>query len=259
MLKTFDNSFFLKFQASFLVLSIDYNSHRNKAVFYIYGTIFVFIIMTISTELYLSSEYGVDIILEVLYVIQSFYCILFIFQFICPAIAVRERFEILKGRKMKTKSDVHLTLDIYEKLFECVMLINENLTNQLIYVFELILITVTFEFHNVVATLLNESSVNFIPLTPSLAWIFFYLCYVIIAVHPASNAASVFKQFNSIEYQILKILRYSDQTSYQFYKAFLKYINGYKRKFETIFFDIDWRLLFGVRIKSCFERIDGLI
>lgn len=190
--------------------------------------------------------------LEFFYYIQSLYCKLFIFQFSCTTISIRDRFNMLHTKDIRQKSEIYLVLEGYEKIFQCVELINENLTFQLISVFGFILVIATFEFYSIIS-ISNQESAMIEKMIPSMVWICLYLYYCILAIYPASSAASCFEKINSIEDKILKSIKYIDQDSYQYFQAYLRHIRGHKWKFESIFFDIDWRLLFGVSLLMVFN------
>lgn len=187
-----------------------------------------------------------DIIVSINFNIMHIYCVLFIFQFACPVIAIRERFDLLHARRFHNKFELNLILDVYEKLFQCIDLINSNLTMQLIYMFGLFLGLTIFYIHDIVVVFHNLDRGEFLVLAFDVPWMLLYLFLWIIVIHSAVSTTSSFNKFNSIEYQILCDVKLLDNESFHFIKAYLRHIRGYKSTFETIFFDIDWRLLFGV-------------
>ncbi|CAH1727181.1 unnamed protein product [Chironomus riparius] len=195
--------------------------------------------------LLIMQDLGTDIVMSINYNLMHIYCILFVFQFVCPVIAIRERFNLIYKRRFYSKFEVNLILDVYEKLFQLIELINNNLTMPIIYMFGLFLGLMIFDFHDIVVVLHHEDRGFFMVMAFDGPWMFLYLLLWIFTIHSSVSVSSSFVNFNSIEYQILSDLKSLDNESFDLIKAYLKHIRGYKSTFETIFFDIDWRLLFG--------------
>ncbi|KAL7025301.1 hypothetical protein ACKWTF_013440 [Chironomus riparius] len=189
--------------------------------------------------------FNFDIGISALFNILNIYCIPFIFQFACPVVAIRDRFCLVFQKKHTKMIEIYMTLEIYEKLFECIDLINNNLTFPLIHMFGFLLVSIIFEIHNFILVFHLQAHVNFLILSPNVLWMFLCLHLWIVVIYSSVSTMTSFNKINSIEYQILKDMKSLEPNTFRFIKAYLTHIRGIRKSFETLFFDIDWRLLFG--------------
>lgn len=194
-----------------------------------------------------------DISMSVFFNVLNIYCVPFIFQFACPVIAIRDRFNLIFAKQYSKKFEINVSLEIYEMLFQCIDLINSNLTFQLIYMFGFMLVSIIFEIHTVLVVFHQQSQTKFLVLIPNVLWMLLYLHLWIIVIHSSVSAMNSFSQIGSIEYKILRDMKSLEPAASQYIKAYLRHIRGLRKNFETIFFDIDWRLLFGV-IEGVFKH-----
>ena len=100
---------------------------------------------------------------------------------------------------------------------------------------------------------MQESDAKFNILCPDLIWMANYLFLWSIVAYSSVSATASFNRIDSIEFKILDDIKIIDDESFVFIKTQLREIRSQRRKFETAFFDIDWRLLFGVGNNNFFK------
>lgn len=174
------------------------------------------------------------------------------FQFTCATSAVRYRFDSLHD-KIITKInfnnyEIDTLIDLYQKLFKTLEIINNYFTNQLILTLAFTLIHPILNFYEMVRMSLLDSDYKFYSLLENLEILFRLMVTVVPLISSAVKTVSSAKKMFEIGYEIItqeKILTHASKAKFN---EFLMLKSRSKIYLGTAFYDIDWKLLFNVRI-----------
>ncbi|KAG5671199.1 hypothetical protein PVAND_001410 [Polypedilum vanderplanki] len=174
-------------------------------------------------------------------------CPSIILQFSSAAIAVRDRVKSLHN-KISKKSCLHnyeidLIIEIYEKLFDTLTLINDNLAFQIIPIIAYILIATVLTLYNITRLFLLESILKFVFLLPNFFWISSHAALFIILIHSSVSTMKVIDKIYKIAYEIVKSQKAFNVASEKQFSKFVKLVRRNNFKLRTAFFDIDLKLL----------------
>ena len=218
---------------------------------------FTFLIITITgvgTTLFfhLDGRLPPDILLSAVYSINDFYCFGFIIQFSSAAIALKTRFAILREtfltKKILNDKEVYGFIELHEKLFKCIEMINNNITVQLISTFGYLATSVTLSAYNLVRSYLKDVSMKFILTASNGVWLGLETYLLIIGISSGSSSTSEAQSFHDTGYKILRDRKILSFYCKEDFKEFLESKRSSNFHFVSAFFDIDWRLLLSVSI-----------
>lgn len=186
------------------------------------------------------------------YAINDIYCFGFIIQFSSAAISVRERFAILRetflDKKILNEKEVYGLIELHEKLFKCLKMINKHLTVQLIPTFGYLVSSATFSAYSLARSFLKDVSMKFILTASNGLWLVLEAHVLIIGISSGSSSSGEAELFHDTGYQILRNRKILSFQCKEDYKEFLDSKRRLNFRFVSAFFDIDWRLLLSVSI-----------
>jgi len=193
-----------------------------------------------------------DVLLSLAYTINDIYSFGFIIQFSSVAIAVRDRFAILRetflDKKILDEKEVYGFIELHEKLFNCIKMINKHLTVQLISTFGYLASSITVLAYNLVRSYLKNVAMRFILTVSNGLWVVIEAYVLIIGISSGSSSSAEVESLHDTGYEIIKSRKI---LSYQCKDDFKEFLQSKRRSnchFVSAFFDINWRLLLSVRI-----------
>ncbi|KAG5670826.1 hypothetical protein PVAND_001061 [Polypedilum vanderplanki] len=233
-------------------LSVNFTKHFKMAA------IFIFISVPLTTILNILSclfyIFKVDLgfcndIISILGNLDYIFSSAFAFQFLCAAIAIRDRFNSVHEKVLSTRNfnnyEINLIIDLYKRLFNLINLVNSHVSFQLIPVVAYILMSNTLTFYSMFRLFVTNSVYKYLFLGSELVIIGSNSLILITLIHCSVTAVESAERFFDVAYEIkseLKIQNHEDETK------FLDFVNLMKGKgklrFKTAFFDVNWKLLF---------------
>lgn len=177
------------------------------------------------------------------------YAIGFIYEFTSATMACYERFKMINEKIIKNPNEIQWNIQLYQKLLKIMERINEVISPILIPIVLWLLITQTFMVYTVVRLLLksNTKSNRIYMIFLNVMWSFVFVYLIAVPCYAAECAYKEGMKFKEICYEILCSKRIANNISKDL-KLFVKSINQSKLQLQTIFFNIDWKLWFQVRI-----------
>lgn len=226
--------------------------HRKKSTVYIALSFFIVIALTIFTQacLFLDDRLKGDLIMTSIFLMAYFYSIGIIFQFVCPVIACRDRMRNISSRislKFRLNSyEVQNYVQLYRRLMKIIDEINKHLTMPLIPIFTFLFITITFELYSVVRLIFKNSDFKLFFGTFSTLWSLLFLLPFLIVIYAADSAMIEIDKIKDVGFDALCCQKVFDAHSEITFNFFLSSIDRSRLQFQTIFFHLDWQLLFKV-------------
>ncbi|KAG5670828.1 hypothetical protein PVAND_001063 [Polypedilum vanderplanki] len=248
ILKIFKTIYDFDEKAKLLKIHINYSTHiRQSSIFILFSVIFmIFINILIYIYYVLGKISKFDPFVLTLFMILYFFCNAFVFQFMCAAVAVRDRFRNLNDKILSlhflNNFEVKLMIELYEKLFNSFELINSNLSFQLIPIIGYLLISIIFTIYTIVLRFTHFSFVSFGLLIPHSIWIIAHTLIIVKLIHASVTAVDAAKRIFNVEYEISKYEKIFDKYSKQQFYKFVKLIKSNNVRLGTALFDIDWKL-----------------
>lgn len=191
-------------------------------------------------------------IVTVAFLFQGLHSSGFVLQFSCAAIAVRDRFKMIHNKLLAKKSlnadEVGEIIEIYEKLFKCIKMINKYLTLQLIPLLAIALTNFTLSIYTVVRAFLNNSPMKIVYVPTNCLWEVSESCLLTFLVHSSTSTSSVAEKTKTVGYKILQDFRFSDERSREKFERFIKSITKSSYELKSAIFVVDWNLLFSVSL-----------
>ncbi|KAG5670827.1 hypothetical protein PVAND_001062 [Polypedilum vanderplanki] len=176
------------------------------------------------------------------------YCNAFIFQFSCATIAIRDRFNLLHEKVSSTSNfnnyEINFIIDLYKRLFNLINLVNSYLSFQLIPVIAYTLMSTTFTFYGTFRLFATDSDFKYIFLGSEFVNITSNLLILLTLIHCSVTAIESAERFFDIAYEIKSELKISNRETQIEFMDFVKFMKGKKIRLGTVFFDVDWKLLF---------------
>lgn len=228
--------------------------HKKNLIIITIFTVLIFIIIGIGSSLllHLDGRLPPDILLTTSYLINDIYCFGFIIQFSSAAIAVRDRFAILRetfiDKKIFDDKEVCSFIELHEKLFICIKMINNYLTVQLISKFGFLVSSITFSAYSLVRNYLQDVTMKFILTASNGIWSAFEAYVLIIGISSGSSSSNEIEGFHNTGYEILRNREILSFRSKKNLKLFLDSKGRSSSYFVSAFFDINWRLFLSVSI-----------
>ena len=223
-------------------------------IFFIVFTVLIFTIAGVGTPLFfhLDGRLPPDVLLAVAFSVNDIYCFGFIIQFSSAAIAVRDRFAILQetflDQKILNVKEVYGFIELHEKLFKCIKMINNHLTVQIIPSFGYLASSATFSAYNLVRSFLKDVSMKSILTVSNGTWLALEGYVLIIGISSGSSSSSEAESFHDTGYEILRDRKILNCQCKEDFKEFLESKRRSNFHLVSAFFDIDWRLLLSVSI-----------
>lgn len=228
--------------------------HKKNLIIIIIFTVLIFIFVGIGSTLllHLDGRLPPDILLTSSYLINDIYCFGFIIQFSSAAIAIRDRFAILRKKFMDEKifSDKEMCgfIELHEQLFKCVKMINNHLTVQLISTFGYLVSSITFSTYSLVRNYLQDVTMKLILTASNGTWTAFEAYVLIIGISSGSSSSNEIEGFHDTGYEILRNRDILSFKCKEDLKVFLDSKGRSSSYFVSAFFDINWRLFLSVSI-----------
>ncbi|XP_070508933.1 uncharacterized protein [Chironomus tepperi] len=239
-------------KAKIIKIHINYNSYRHKSLIYI---IISFITVGIVGAIVLyfvvdDNRIDNDIFTATFYYLCLFYSNAIILQFSGFVISLRDRMNMLhlKVSSMRnlTNFEVMLIIELYEKLFKSLDLVNRNCTTLLIPITLNLLMNVTFSmyaFGRIVYSDFGVYSTSLILLNISV-WLIEHAVLTIFLINSAASTQEAIEHLQVIGYETSRHQKITNYETRKIFKGFLRYIKSSNFRLRTLFFNIDWALLF---------------
>jgi hypothetical protein len=182
--------------------------------------------------------------------INGFYCSGFVLQFEFVVGAISERFSMMNEKILSKCSlnsfQVDYAIEIYDKLFHAIKLINENLTVQLISTFGYSLIEILFSSYCIVREHVQDTSVKYFFSFPSVMWVLGQLFLLTTAIIASMSAMAAARNTKNVAYDALQNSAAVDARSRERLERFMNSIDQSKCQLQSAIFTIDWNLLLSV-------------
>lgn len=178
------------------------------------------------------------------------YLVAIVSQFVCASSACQERFLILKKEISKNLTlgpvEVQNYIELCNKLLKILHRINKYLTTPMILIFLSMLIDVTFEFYDILRAIYSKVNSPEIVIYNGILWAMVEVYPFIITIYFSEKTWKAVEDFKKVGNEILfyqKIQNVHSETAFDCLMRFMK-----REKFigHTIFFNLDWKLLFEV-------------
>jgi hypothetical protein len=239
-------------QAKLIKIFINYTTHKHKSWCFILTSVISMVFVNISILFYyvFGNFTKFDPFILTLYMTIYFYCNAFAFQFICAAVAVRDRFILLQqnilAKRILNNYEVDLIIELYENLFGCLHLINSHLSFQLIPIMGYILASLIFTTYTIARVFRQYSFEKFNILPQHLIWIFTHIGIIMALIHASVSAMKAAKKIFNAEYEIEKYGKIMDTHYRKQFSKFVNLIRSNDLRLGTALFDFDWKLFMQV-------------
>lgn len=206
---------------------------------------------TASMFFVLGSKHKFDVLLSLSLSIVYFYCVFFIFQFCGIAFACHERFcainERTRMRYRPTSFEVVSCVEMYKNLTIIIQKIKDDLMQPMILIVAFLMMSTTLNVYQLVRLSMITIDMKAFMLIINLFWAFIYFYLLVIAIYASEITFKEGELFIDWGKEILWSKNFFNGAMKKDFKFFLATFDKTKLKFQTIFFDLDWKLLFQVR------------
>lgn len=215
-------------------------------------TFSLILITLLSISAFLYTGYNMhDFFMTISYVIGYAYMVFIICQYICASYACRERLLTVK-RKLSFRSqlnsqEVREYVELSMALFQILRKINKYLTFPLIIIFLCLLLDFTFEFYGVAREFFVSSFNTFIIGYNGSFWCLLEIYPIIMTIYFSESTWKAVEGIKDVGCSILCDQRIFDFKTERSFNYFIKSIKKQKLQGSTIFFQLDWKLLFQVK------------
>lgn len=237
---------------------VNFAQHRRRSAIYIYGFFMFEIFITILTTVifhfnHLSWETAFKIFFATsCYVLSNYMILGVVFQFVCGVIALRDRFNLITYRmsiKYRLSSfEILNYVELYKKLIKIALLIQRHLTMQLLPVFFFSFVNLNFGLYSIARSFVsvNGSKEGKLQIIADSIWIFVFIFPMVAVVQASESTQEAFEDVKNVGYEILSTQRVLNTEPKEAFTYFLKLMKLSKLRMQTIFFDLDWKLIFKV-------------
>lgn len=199
---------------------------------------------------FFDARFSSDLIIGICYATSYFYLIGIIFQFICPVVACRDRMRIISSRvsaKFRLNSfEIQNYVQLYRRLLRIVDDINKHLTAPLLPILAYLFISITFEFYAVVRLIFRNTDFKLLVGVSAALWTLVLCLPFIVVIHAAESAMEEIDKIKDVGFDALCCQKVFDAQSEKTFNIFITSIDRTRLQFRTIFFNLDWQLLFKV-------------
>lgn len=189
-------------------------------------------------------------ILSVSTVLALLFFIGYMFEFAVLAIACHDRFKAINkkilSRRFLTRYDVAEFVEHHKKLLRIIEKIDEHLSPALIPIYFCLLFTATFMAYTEVRLILKTILLKTYLIINNFVWTFIYFNLMMVPCYAAEALRTEERKFKEICCDFLVANKFSDHDARRSLKIFVNLIDNSKAQLRTIFFNIDWNLLFQV-------------
>lgn len=212
-------------------------------------TILLFIASTI---LIVEDSHKIDITLSLSLATVYFFCVGFSFQFCGVAFACRDRFralnELTRLRFRLTSFEVVSCVELHKKLTIIIQKINEDLMQPLILILGLLMMSITLNVYQLVRLSMITTGTETFMLIINFCWFFVYFYLLVIAIYASEITYKEGEKFIDWGKEALWSKNFLEGAMRTDFKFFLATFDKTRLKFQTIFFDVDWKLLLQVNL-----------
>jgi hypothetical protein len=234
-------------------VSVNFNQHKRKSLYYIFCSVFVVILMNVIPILYTvfgAIESSGNSLVSTIYFLNYFYSNAFVFQHVCATICIRDRFravhEKVSSKRVLNSYEVDLIIELYKSLFHSMTQMNNHMSFQLIPILAYFMLCVTFTLYALVRLFLVNSSLKYFYMLPQVVSISMHFGIITTLIYCASSAVESAERTFDVGYEIKSEMKILNTESKVQLDEFLKLIKGKQIPLRTAFFNIDWKLLFSV-------------
>lgn len=197
-----------------------------------------------------------------MFLLAYFLCFGVILQFSFFALACRDRFKLINEKIalkfQPTSHEIITSVDLFKELLKIMHKINDT-AQSLILIFAHLLLLITINIYS--ATKLpfffENSYEDFILISQNCLWIAVVISQKLILIYSTQSAFNQAEIFLKLIKDILWHQQITNEISRRKIEFFILSIDRTEIKFKTIFFDIDWKLLFKVRFIRIILKINS--
>lgn len=219
--------------------------------------VIIFLIATSFTIITAISVWCLSTDLIFLLMFLSIYVLNFgvILQFSFLALSCRDRLKLLNDKiSLKfqpTAYEIIVSVDRFKEVIKIMHKIND-IAQSLILIFAYLLIITTINVYSVtkLPTYLKETIKDYLLIFQTFSWTLVAISNKLIAIYSAQSSINEAEIFLKLVKDILWEQRITDKIIRKKVEFFLSSIDREEIKFKTIFFSIDWNLVFQVRSKE---------
>lgn len=238
---------------------MNFVQHRKRSAIHIYGLILLEISLAMSSLIIQHTMIEFPEILSfsgLIYFILPFTCYMLpqfmivgiVYQFVCATIGLRDRIDLITNRisiKYRLSSfEVFNYIILYQKLFKISEDTQKYLTMQVLPILAGVFINLVFQSYLILRAMLRAGELTFV--VAGLVWSVVYTFPLFIIINASESFSESLKTTKSVCHEILWSQRILDVHSRKAFSHFLKSMKISDLKMKTIFFDLDWKLIFQV-------------
>lgn len=233
--------------------NLNHTKAQRKLFIYILGVLLFLTLITFMSTIihsfiyddFLSKNYRMILVYFYIWIFINGICL----QFICAAVGCRDRISLINeriSRKYRLSSqEICNFIGLYKKLFKISSEINATLTTPLLPILAIIFISLIFDVYTFVRTIV-KSSVDFPIVIGGISSLIIYITPPVAIIYAAESNLKEIEDIKEIGYDVLCNRRIFDKETKEIFMIFLHSINIQKIRLQTIFFDLDWKLIFKV-------------
>jgi hypothetical protein len=185
------------------------------------------------------------------YMLPQFMIVGIVYQFVCATIGLRDRIDLITNRisiKYRLSSfEVLNYIILYQKLFKISEDIQNYLTMQVLPIIAGVFINLVFQSYLILRAMFRESELTFV--VAGLVWSVVYTFPLFIIINASESFSQSLRSTKNVCHEILWSGRILDVQSREPFSNFLRSMKVSDLKMKTVFFDLDWKLIFQVMFK----------
>lgn len=229
---------------------------RYKSYLYLCGSCGVMVMMGLGTPLIFEfvDQIPPDYLMSISYSFVDIFFITFSFQFAFAAVAVKDRLKILNLKMNSLKNidenTTNLMIELYQKLFDQMDLINSSFTFQLILMFGYILPSTMFSSYNILRLLSRDSDLKCVLMFTNSIWISAHTFILTVPVYAGHTTTEIAEKVPQIVCRLIQNRSTQNDQIRSNLKMFLRAANCRQINLRTVFFKLNWELIFKVTNKN---------
>lgn len=235
-------------------LKLDFIASRRRLIKLIYIPVVLFLLLELIGGIWyiMGKKTHAEIVLALSLSSAYFFCVGVVFQFSAVALACHERFyainERIKQKSRPNSFEVINCVDLFKDLMKIIQQINADLIQPMILIFAFLLITTAINVYTTIQIIMKATMFRPFLISTNTVWTISYFCLFLIAIYPSEASSNEGEKFIDFGKEILWNKNIFDDVTKKDFQLFISTFEKSKLHFQTVFFKLNWKLVFQVTI-----------